>query len=123
MPQPFTRSGSVWAARPGTSDWRLVTTNAFWLLIFAAVAGTAPIINNPTLARSAKNRLAMCWTSIWLRRSDRGEAADRNLTEVRRDPATRFPQVRAAQSAMLGRRSSRYATRGHAPDDVFEMTV
>ena len=25
--------------------------------------------------------------------------------------------------AMLGRRSSRYRTIGHAPDDVFEMTV
>jgi hypothetical protein len=29
----------------------------------AAVAGTAPIINRPMLAMSARARLAMCWTS------------------------------------------------------------
>src|SRR3954469_1854612 len=59
IPQPLTRSGSVFKARPGTSDWRFVTTNAFWLFALAAVAGAALIARATSPAVSARVRLAI----------------------------------------------------------------
>ena len=56
----------------------------------AALADTPPIINSPTLARSAKTRLAMGWNLHLLRRLDRTAAADRSLPEVRHERRPRF---------------------------------
>jgi hypothetical protein len=53
MPQPLTRSESVIAASPGTSDTSLWTLYRFSAFGFCAAAGSATPSSNPRLAASA----------------------------------------------------------------------
>ena len=61
IPQPLTRSGSVIAASPGTSDWSLWTLYRFSAFGFRAAAGSATPSSNPRLAASARSLMSVRW--------------------------------------------------------------
>src|SRR4030095_7135421 len=54
IPHPLTRSGSVFSASPGTSDWSLRTLYRFSAFGFRAAAGSATPSSNPRLAASPR---------------------------------------------------------------------